>query len=167
MSIVGRIKDFILGPYKVALKRGLEVGKDVTIIGRVDFGSEPYLIKLGDYVKISYDVAFITHDGGTWAFRDFERYKKVIKYGKITVGERSFIGCRSIILPGVNIGKRCVIGAGSIVTTDIPDGSVVCGVPARVIMSTEEYAEKCLKNLKEYNEEEYLNNKEEYLKKWL
>ena len=167
MNLFERVKNYILGPYRVALKRGLQVGKNVVIIGRVDFGSEPYLIKLGDDVKISYDVAFVTHDGGTWSFRDLDRYKKVIKYGKITVGNRSFIGCRSIILPGVNIGERCVIGAGSVVTRDIPDGSVACGVPARVVMSTEEYAEKSLGGLKEYSEEDYLKNKEEYLKAWL
>lgn len=167
MKLFRRIINFILGPYRVALRNGLEVGKNIIIIGKVDFGSEPYLIKLGDDVKISYDVAFVTHDGGTWVFRDLEKYKKVIKYGKITIGNRSFIGCRSIILPGVTIGERCVIGAGSIVTSDIPDGSVACGVPAKVVMSTEEYAEKCLQNLKEYDEEDYLKNKKEYLKGWI
>lgn len=44
-------------------------------------------------------------------------------------------------MPGVTIGERCVIGVGSIVTKDIPDGSVACGVPAKVIKTTLEYAE--------------------------
>ena len=74
MNLFERVKNYILGPYRVALKRGLQVGKNVVIIGRVDFGSEPYLIKLGDDVKISYDVALVTDVGGSLSFRVFDRY---------------------------------------------------------------------------------------------
>jgi serine acetyltransferase len=42
-------------------------------------------------------------------------------------------------MPGVSIGNRCIIGAGSIVTRSIPDNSVAAGVPARVIKSTDDY----------------------------
>ena len=45
-------------------------------------------------------------------------------------------------MPGVNIGKRCVIGAGTVVTNDIPNGSVTVGISAKVIMITKEYAKK-------------------------
>jgi len=53
-----------------------------------------------------------------------------------------FIGISCIILPGVTIGNNCIIGAGSVVTKDIPDNSVAAGVPARIIKSTDEYLEK-------------------------
>lgn len=135
--------------------------------GGVNFGSEPYLIKLGDNVRISFGVTFVNHDGGTWAFRDMEEYKDVIKYGKIEVGDHTFIGCNSIIMPGVHIGKRCVIGAGSVVTKDIPDGMVACGVPARVIMTTEEYAQKSLQKMMPYDREAYQKDKQLYLTKYL
>lgn len=135
--------------------------------GGCDFGSEPYLITLGNRVRLSFDVTLITHDGGTWAFRDQEKYKDVIKYGKISIGDDTFVGAKSIIMPGVTIGKRCVIGAGSIVTKNIPDGMVACGVPARIIMSTEEYAEKCLKNMKAYDKDAYFADKQSYLLRWL
>ncbi len=69
------------------------------------FGSEPYLIELGNHVRTSSDVAFITHDGAAWVFREEEKYKKVIRYGKITVGDNCFLGMRCIILPGVTIGE--------------------------------------------------------------
>ena len=151
----------------MALSLGLNAGKTVTVMGSVNFGSEPYLITLDDNVRITYGVTFVTHDGGTWAFRDIDEYKHVIKYGKIHVGERTFIGCNSTILPGVTIGKRCVIGAGSVVTKDIPDGTVACGVPAKVVMTTEEYAQKSLKNMPPYDIEEYKKNKKEYLISWL
>ena len=47
-------------------------------------------------------------------------------------------------MPGVTIGDNCIIGAGSIVTKDIPSGSVAAGVPARVISTTEKYSKKIL-----------------------
>mgnify|MGYP000366950063 FL=1 len=75
MSIFDKIK------YYKALKNGLKVGSNVTIMGRVNFGSEPYLIELAENVRVSFDVTFVTHDGGTWVFRDNERYADVIKYG--------------------------------------------------------------------------------------
>ena len=74
------------------------------------------------------------------------------------------MGARSTILPGVTIGSHCVVGAGSLVNKDVPDGTVVAGVPAKFICTTEEYAEKCLKNMpSDFNETEYLNNKKDYL----
>ena len=51
----------------------------------------------------------------------------------ITVGDNCWIGEKTTILPGVNIGKGCVIGAMSVVTKDIPDYSIAAGNPARVI----------------------------------
>ena len=167
MKIINRIYRFIKGPYQIALKEGLKAGKGVSVVGSVNFGSEPYLITLGDYVRISMDVMFVNHDGGTWAFRDKEKYQDVIKYGKITIGDRTFIGARSIIMPGVNIGKRCVIGAGSVVTKDVPDGYVACGNPAKIIMSTAEYANKCYLNQREYDKKKYAADKKNYLEQWL
>ena len=116
---------------------------------------------------MSFNVTFVTHDGGTWAFRDNKRYADVIKYGKIYVREHTFIGTGVIIMPGVTIGKRCVIGAGAVVTRDIPDNSVAVGVPAKVISTTEQYAEKCLKEQKTYDKEGYLRDKKKYLLEWL
>lgn len=51
----------------------------------------------------------------------------------ITVGDDVWIGTRVIVLPGVKIGSHSVIGAGAIVTADVPDYSIVGGIPARVI----------------------------------
>lgn len=49
------------------------------------------------------------------------------------IGDQTFIGMHAVILPGVLIGKHCVIGANSVVTDNIPDYSVAVGVPAKVI----------------------------------
>ncbi|NOU51794.1 acyltransferase [Pseudoalteromonas sp. JBTF-M23] len=59
----------------------------------------------------------------------------------ITIGNNVFIGWGSIVLPGVHIGDDCVIGAGSVVTRDIPAGHVAAGNPAKVIKPTQEYIE--------------------------
>lgn len=51
----------------------------------------------------------------------------------IHIGDDVWIGARVIILPGVSIGSHCIIGAGAVVTKDVPDYAVVGGVPAKVI----------------------------------
>jgi acetyltransferase-like isoleucine patch superfamily enzyme len=104
------------------------------------FGSEPWLITLGDNVHITAGVQFVTHDGGTLILR--KEHPDLEWTAPITVGDDVYIGMRSLILPGVGIGNRCVIGAGSVVTTDIPDNTVAVGVPARPIRTTDEYLDR-------------------------
>ena len=154
----------IQGSLEVARKAGMIVGKNVTVMGGVNFGSEPYLIELKDNVRVSSDVIFVTHDGGIHAFRCFEKYKGVVKFGRIVVGEGTFIGAKSVIMPGVKIGEHCVIGAGSIVTKDVPNRTVVCGVPAKVVCSLEDYAEKCLAAMpKDFDHQALAEDKKGYL----
>ena len=138
-----------LFPFKMAMRNGMKVGKGVSLASKhsVVFGTEPYLIEIKDHVRLSGNVCFLTHDGGTWAFRHKDEYKDIFKYGRIIIGENSFLGYGCTVLPGVTIGKNCVIGAGSVVTKDVPDDMVVAGVPAKIICTTEEYAEKCKNNM--------------------
>lgn len=120
---------------------GANIGEECSFVGRnISFSSEPYLITLGNHVRVSFDVAFVTHDGGTHVLR--KKYPNASTYGKITVGDNVFIGARSIIMPNVRIGNNCIIGAGSLVTKDVADNSVVGGIPAKKICSIEEYEEK-------------------------
>jgi acetyltransferase-like isoleucine patch superfamily enzyme len=51
----------------------------------------------------------------------------------VSIGEGSFIGAHSVILPNVTIGRYCVIGAGSVVSGDLPDYAVAAGAPARIL----------------------------------
>ncbi len=97
--MIGRIKVIInvikrraYGALRMAKIEGMQTGKNVRVMGGVDFGSEPYLITLGDDITISFNVHFVTHDGGTWAFRDLDEYKDVHKFGRIRIGNRSFVG---------------------------------------------------------------------------
>ncbi|KAF4670208.1 hypothetical protein FOL47_002140 [Perkinsus chesapeaki] len=57
-----------------------------------------------------------------------------VEYGApITIGDDVWIGGRTVVLPGVTIGSGCIIGAGSVVTKDIPDGMIAAGNPCKVI----------------------------------
>ncbi|SEI92473.1 Acetyltransferase (isoleucine patch superfamily) [Bhargavaea ginsengi] len=148
-----------------AIRNGLQLGSNCRILGKPNFGSEPYLIKIGDRCTITSGVKFVTHDGGTWVFRDNPQYKHIKKYGKIDIGNNCFIGIDTIIMPGVKIGENTVVGAGSIVTKDIPGNSVAVGSPARVIMTLEEYIERSEKNRTIFPEN-FNESKKEYLTKY-
>jgi serine acetyltransferase len=74
-----------------------------------------------------------------------------MKFGRVKISDNVYIGARVILMPGVTVGQNCIIGAGSIVTKDIPDNSLAVGSPARVIKTTSEYAEKLLAQMPEYN----------------
>ena len=119
------------------------LGKNVSLIGNVNFGSEPYLITIGDKTTVSFDVAFVTHDAATRVIRNLsDGNKDTVIYAPIKVGKNCFIGCRSIILPGVTIGDNCIIGAGSVVNKNIPDNTVAAGVPCNPICTLEAYMRK-------------------------
>lgn len=144
-SIKSRLRQRIL--ISRLRRRGMRIADDCRIIGGdTDFGSEPYLIEIGRHVTISFGCAFITHDGGTWVFRERPRYQGVTRFAPIRIRDNCFIGARSIILPGVTIGPDAVVGAGSVVTHDVPPGMVFAGNPARPICTVEEYAERCLRD---------------------
>lgn len=140
---------------------GVTIGEDCRLMGSPNWGSEPYLISIGNHTVISCDCAFITHDGSTLVFRDKERYRGVVRFGKISIGDNCFIGARSMILPGVTIGNGSIIGAGAVVNRDVPDGEVWGGVPAHFITKVEHFAEKCLKETPEYDPVRYNENKKE------
>lgn len=123
--------------------KGATIGERCKIYGSVSLGSEPYLITIGDHVRVSSNTSFITHDGGLWVIRElYDELKNADKFGKIVVGNNVHIGTDCVIMPGVTIGNNCIIGVGAIVTKDIPDNSIAVGVPARVIETLEEYKEK-------------------------
>lgn len=64
-------------------------------------------------------------------------YQGIYSRGPITIGAGTWIGASAIILDGVTLGKGCVIGAGSVVTKDVPDYAIALGSPAKVIGSRE------------------------------
>ena len=135
VKIVGTLK-----PMKYAKKIGVNFGEGCRIYGKVYWGSEPWIISIGNNVFITDGVKFITHDGGTLLFRKIVPDLEITK--PITIGNDVYMGNNAIILPGVTVGNKVIIGAGAVVTKDIPDNSVAVGVPAKVIKTAEEYFEK-------------------------
>lgn len=130
-----------LSPVRYARLIGVRVGSNCKLI-HPNFGTEPYLIEIGDHVELTNNVTFVTHDGGVWVFRD--EYPEIDIFGPIVIKDNVFVGLGSIILPNVTIGNNCVIGAGSVVTTSIPDNSVAAGVPAKVLKNIDSYLESSL-----------------------
>lgn len=129
------------------------------------FGSEPYLVTLGNHVRITEGVKFCTHDGGMWVLRNREDMKDADYFAPIVVEDNVHIGWNAIIMPGVRIGSDSVIGCGAVVTKDVPSGSIAVGVPARVVRSTEEYYTKYkplvdhVKSMKPAEKKVYLSEK--------
>lgn len=109
----------------------LEVGNKIGNFTRVHTGSFLELVTLGTYVFVGPNVVF-TDDPHPMC----PQYKRC-KRGAI-IHDYVKIGANSTILPGVIIGEHSLIGAGSVVTKDIPDYSVAVGNPARVIKKIDE-----------------------------
>jgi len=138
------------------------IGKNCSIFHKVSFGSEPYLIEIGENVKITYGCRFITHDGGVEVLRNLGLLKDAHIYGKIKIGNNVFIGNNVTILPGCVIGDNCVIGTGSIVTKSFTNGSVIAGVPARKLLNIEDYFNK-LKDKSVYTSGMSTNQKKRFI----
>ncbi|KAL7714771.1 Maltose/galactoside acetyltransferase domain-containing protein [Entamoeba marina] len=91
---------------------------------------DPNYITIGKDVMIGPNVQLLAATHPT----DPVIRRSLVEYGiKITIKDGVWIGARSTVLPGVTIGKNSVIGAGSVVTKDIPDDVVACGNPCRVM----------------------------------
>lgn len=146
MKIIKYVKNLIVlhkNPVDFWCKRGANIGINCDIHTDANLGTEPYLITIGNDVRINAGVQIITHDGGVWVLRKLYReYKEADLFKKVIIGNNVHIGTNAVIMPGVTIGNNCVIGVGAIVTKNIPDNSVAVGIPARVIESTEAYFEK-------------------------
>lgn len=110
----------------------VSIGSDTHIQPRCLFSAFKSPIRIGCSVQIAPNCAFYPYDHGFAPDRPIIEQPLQTK-GGITVEDDAWLGFGVVVLDGVRIGKGSVIGAGSVVTRNIPDGAVAAGVPARVV----------------------------------
>lgn len=143
----------LLNPVDYARHLGVKVGNNCFIDIR-HWGSEPYLITIGNNVGIAASVMIHCHGGGRVARRIIPNFDC---FGKVVIEDWAYIGTGAQIMPGVTIGEGALVAAGSIVTKSVPPGMVVAGNPAKVICSVEDYVARNAKynlNCKNLNKDE-------------
>ncbi len=116
---------------------GLRVGRNFN--PQLGFELDPshcWLIDIGDNVTFGPHVQVLAHDA---SMHNALGYTKI---GRVSIGNKVFIGAGSVVLPNVKIGENSIIGAGSVVTKDVPSNVVCGGNPARVISTVDEFIEK-------------------------
>lgn len=115
------------------VKHGLRLGRDV-YLGAVhfDYGFLG-LISIGDEAVLTDGVRIVAHDA---SIKHWIGYSRV---GRVDIGRRVYVGVGAILLPGVCIGDDAIVGAGSVVTRDVPPRTVVAGNPADAIATLEEF----------------------------
>ena len=123
---------------------GLRLGRNV-IIGRHTYIGHvcPWLITIGDHTVIGMKASIFSHDNSTKLQTGYSRG------GLVNIGARVYVGAHAVILPGVTIRDDAIIGAGSVVSRDVPPGAVVAGNPARIHGTTTDFKRKHLARLAE------------------
>jgi acetyltransferase-like isoleucine patch superfamily enzyme len=115
-------------PYKIHGTKEIVIGNNVKLGSYLQIWGEGG-ITIGDDCLIASHVSInsVTHNTQTKTFNE-QNLKAPIK-----IGDNVWIGSHAILVPGVQIGNNCVIGAGSFVNSNIPDNSIAVGTPAKVI----------------------------------
>ena len=107
--------------------------------------AEPFLVSIG--------VRLITHSAAHVIFdKEDNTNEYICRHGKVEIGNNVYIGADVIINMGITIGNNVIIAAGAIVTHDIPDNSVVAGVPAKIIGTYSDTKKKHKEYSEKYNE---------------
>ncbi len=122
----------------------INMGKNVQIGTHVIFDhiANGRLITLEDDVVIGPGTRILVHDASG------ERRINATWVSPVKIMKRVYIGAECVILPGVTIGEDAVVGAGAVVTKDVPSGKIVAGVPARIIGDTNSLDAKRLELMK-------------------
>jgi maltose O-acetyltransferase len=109
--------------------------KTVINIGINLYNNEPHTVTIGKRCAIAANVSLIYDSSSNMSLlSEIPGFKtKYFKKGRITIEDDVWIGAGVIVFPGINIGNKAIISAGSIVTKNIPSNTIVRGQPAREI----------------------------------
>lgn len=116
---------------------GMHIGEDVWLPDStfIDTG-HCFLIRIEDHCGFGDGCAVLAHDAQMDEFLDAARI------GRVVIRESCHIGAHSVVLAGVEIGPRTIVGANSVVATDLPPDTVCVGSPARVVATLDDYLAK-------------------------
>jgi acetyltransferase-like isoleucine patch superfamily enzyme len=120
---------------KLIVKNHVSIGMSSTI-------SAAHQIVIEDYVLMARNVFISDHLHGYEDVGLPISQQPITKVRGVTIGAGSWLCQNSVILPGVTIGKNCVIGANSVVNADVPDYTVVAGAPAKIVKRYDESRQK-------------------------
>lgn len=130
-------------------KKGVEIGKECKIWSpnqtHIDT-TRPTTLHIGNYVKIARNVTILCHDYSRSVLAMYG-HENIGEARKTWIGDNVFIGVNATILMGTYIGNNSIVGAGAVVSGIFPDGSVIAGNPAKVIMTIDEYLDKRKSNV--------------------
>lgn len=131
--------------------KGVTVGEGTTFFDwKSNFidTERAWMLSIGRFCKITRGVIILNHDYSRSVLRRV--YGEIVGEAKNTsIGDNVFLGMNTIVLMGSHIGNNVIIGAGSVVTGDIPDNVVAAGSPAKVVCTLEEYWKKRKANYSE------------------
>lgn len=119
--------------------------------------ADPELISFHNNVIVTSNVTFVNHDVFHLGLNNLGEGEFLYNNGCIEIMDNVFIGCNSTILSNVKIGPNVVIGAGSVITRDVPPNSVVAGNPAKVIGTFQDYVNKRKQITALYNTDDLWN----------
>ena len=116
---------------------GMHIGEDVLLPASTWIDTAHcHLIYIGDHTGFGEECLILAHDA------QMDEYLDAARIGRVLIRESCHIGARTVLLPGVELGPRTLVGAGSVVSRSLPADTVCAGNPAKPICSLEEYLDR-------------------------
>lgn len=123
--------------HRMLRARGMHIGRDVWLPASTWIDADHcYLISIGDHCGFGEQCMLLAHDA------QMDEYLDAARIGRVRIHESCHIGARTVVLPGVELGPRTIVGANSVVTRTLPADTVCAGNPAVVVCTLEEYLAK-------------------------
>ena len=114
---------------------GMKIGTNVGLVNCTLDTLFPFLIEIGSNCLITH-ATVLAHDASPVVFG------KETRAGRVQILDSCYIGAGAVILPGVTIGPRAIVGANAVVSRDVPEGTIVAGNPAKVVARVDEWLER-------------------------